>query len=894
MAAGAFLLIMAGILLVLPLATPPILTLGIRPAPARFYDRTGARLLMEVVSASAAESRWFAPFTDGDTGCALMAFLAARGIPADDALASSPLAPLASLAGTLTGGNDLAAEAAAELGDIAGAQDSLFERARLAGALAARYDRRQLAEWLLNIRRYGNRAIGIDDAALTYFNRHAENLSTAQCATLEALAQNPERAQDPVRLRNARDGVLTRMMETGYIGTEERRTASAGQPDLRIASPNTPPFLGAFLERVFARLAEQYSQDDLARSGLKVITTLDLDFSLQVLCAAQNNLARNGSSSAETISAIEGSPCRLAALLGPAAAGESAVDFAIAVLDPETGELLAYFDSARGEEISAATGEAGTALLPFAYLSAFTRGFAPASMLLDIPAANGIENLDGRFLGPISARSALQHRRLAAAGRMLERAGSENLARTLDLLGLGNPAGTQDALADMLNQPVDLLNLTRAYAVLAGSGMQILDAGSGDPVVILRVVTPAGSFLPEFSQRQSRQIIGADLTFLVQDVLAGPEGRAGNSAAALEGSSSTVSAALGEESSDGGAWAFAFTPRFVVGVRAKPDAATRLTSQSPWVMAQAAAGWALRGLPAQQWRAGEGVVRREVCVPSGLLPSRYCPNVVTEIFLAGAEPVQSDTYYRPVTINRETDRLATLWTPLILTEQKVYFQLAGEARTWAEQSGFPLPPETYDTLPASYPFFDSLQIASPAAMNILNGEVVIRGTAAAIGMEQFLVQAGPGLYPVEWYTLGEGTGPVRDSKLATWDTIDADGIWSLQLLALYPDGKIDSTAIPVTIDNTPPEIRWVEPATVKILSLEKGDPLVLQVEVSDNLALAGVDFRLDGTTRGRLEVGPFSIRWEGLSPGVHTVDVCAQDMAGNENCTSALEVDIKL
>jgi hypothetical protein len=65
------------------------------------------------------------------------------------------------------------------------------------------------------------------------------------------------------------------------------------------------------------------------------------------------------------------------------------------------------------------------------------------------------------------------------------------------------------------------------------------------------------------------------------------------------------------------------------------------------------------------------------------------------------------------------------------------------------------------------------------------------------------------------------------------------------------------------------------------------------VDASDNLALDAVDFRLDGKTRTRMEVGPFSVRWEGLPPGNHQVDICARDGAGNENCTSSLDVEIK-
>jgi hypothetical protein len=891
-AAGALLLVAACILLSLPLSIGPALTLGEKPPPTRIYDRTGSRLIMEIASSRAPESRWVAFATGGTQSCAAAAFRAARGIPAADSLASSPFAPVLAMASAVFGSNDLAAEAAAELMKISGG-GALLDRARLAGALAVRYDRRQLAEWLLNIRAYGRRAVGIDDAALTYFGVHAASLSLAQCAALEALAGSPARSADPAELRQARDDLLQRMAALGYFDAGQQRTASQEQLSLRATEPAAPPYLSSFLGRVLDRLAAQYSEDALARAGLKVVTALDLDYALQVLCAAQNGLARDAAPAPDSIAALDGSPCRLAALLGPAAGTESAADLAVAVIDPETGELLAYFDSARAGIAPAAGGRAGTALLPFAYLSAFTRGFAPASLLFDIPGADGMENLDGRFLGPLSARDSIRQRRLAATAQMMDRAGAGNISRTLDLLGLGGPAGGGNSLDALLDRPMDLLDLTSGYAILAGSGIQIIDPISAGPIVILRVEDQSGRALPDFSERVTRQVIGADLAYLLQDVLADPAGWSGYNAIALQESPSIISAAFGEAPADGGAWAFAFTSRFVVGVRAAPQDAARLTPQTPWMVAQAAAGWALRGLPVQQWQAGDGIVRREVCATSGLLPSRYCPRTESEIFLAGADPVQTDTNYRPVVINRETGRLATLWTPMNLTEQKVFFRLSGEARQWAEQSGFPLPPETYDTLPASFPARDDLQILGPGPMDILHGKVDIRGTAAIAGMEEFRVQAGPGLYPTDWYTLAESKTSIPNGILASWDTSSGDGIWSVQLLAILANGKIESVSIPVTIDNSPPEIRIVEPQGTATLIAANGSPVILQADITDNLGVAKVDFRLDGKVRTTLQAGPYSVRWEDLAVGLHTVDICAWDLAGNENCTNALEVNIQ-
>jgi len=161
-------------------------------------------------------------------------------------------------------------------------------------------------------------------------------------------------------------------------------------------------------------------------------------------------------------------------------------------------------------------------------------------------------------------------------------------------------------------------------------------------------------------------------------------------------------------------------------------------------------------------------------------------------------------------------------------------------------------------------------------------------------MQRWFLQAGAGLYPSVWYILGSGEGPVREGVLGRWETAGANGIWSVQLTTVFAGGKVLSVAIPVVLDNAPPVIRWIEPETPARTSILKGEPLILQVNVSENLELAGVDFLLDGKVRTHLESGPFSVRWTDLSVGNHSVKVCAVDRAGNDTCTQLMEVEVGL
>ena len=96
-----------------------------------------------------------------------------------------------------------------------------------------------------------------------------------------------------------------------------------------------------------------------------------------------------------------------------------------------------------------------------------------------------------------------------------------------------------------------------------------------------------------------------------------------------------------------------------------------------------------------------------------MLPTSNCPAVVNEVFLNGNEPVSPDTLYRSVQINRETGRLATVFTPPALVEEHVFLTVPPEARTWAQATGQATAPEVYDVIQPPAPSPD-VRFKSPA------------------------------------------------------------------------------------------------------------------------------------------------------------------------------------
>jgi membrane carboxypeptidase/penicillin-binding protein PbpC len=257
---------------------------------------------------------------------------------------------------------------------------------------------------------------------------------------------------------------------------------------------------------------------------------------------------------------------------------------------------------------------------------------------------------------------------------------------------------------------------------------------------------------------------------------------------------------VGQTSDGRDAWVVGFTPSYVVatwtGARGESDS---VTPRFPAVLWNALMQTASENTIADGWTAPLGVSTMTVCDPSGMLPTRECPNLVTEVFLNGSEPTQADTMFREFSVNRETGLLATVFTPPELIDNRVYMLVPENARDWAESTDLDIPPTSYDAI-QSPPINPVANITSPQLFADVIGDVQIVGTAAGDGFLYYRVQVGKGLNPQEWIQLGSDvTAPVTNDVLAEWDTTELSGLYAVQLVVVRADQVVDTAVIQVTI-----------------------------------------------------------------------------------------------
>jgi membrane peptidoglycan carboxypeptidase len=789
-------------------------------------------------------------------------------------------------------------------------QDESIWRERLLGAqMIAEFGREQALEWYLNSADFGHLAYGVEAAAQVYFGKAAKDLTLAEAAMLAAIAQAPDlNPFDAQQLALDRQRmVLEAMVRQGYLSEEEAVAANLTPLALETLQETPEPEYADFIRLVLDQMTNAFGNDRIARGGLRIQTTLDIELQVQVACATLAHLARLNQTVEEEASQEN---CEAGRLLPNLAqehipAGQT-IEASVIVLEPATGQISALVGDAQQGHTP------GTLLTPFVYLTGFTRGLGPASLVWDIPAGIPAElsqftNDVGPFDGPMRIRMALANDHIAPALQTLTQLGPENVWRIAQQSGLnslqtpfdqGRPFG-ETAYRLLLDEGrVNLLEAAQAFGLfgnqgaLAGQPVELAEGDDGfvlQPTAVLKVSDYSGRVLVDWEQPQIRTIISAQLAYLMTDVLSdelareASQGRNNPLTLGRPSAAKTGQTISGEE-----VWTLGYTPQLLVGVWAGSEARETEGALSPMLAANlwhAVAQFASRDRPVLSWDVPIGVSRIDVCDPSGLLPTVDCPTIVNEVFVTGNEPTQLDNLYRSFLINRQTGRLATVFTPAELIDERVFLVMPPEAQTWAQEAGIARPPETYDVLFIP-PTSENVRIASPEMFSYAGGELHISGSAGGENFDFYRIQVGEGLNPREWLQIGgDVRDPVEQGELAVWDTQGLGGLYAVRLTVVRQDQSVETATIQLTVDNEAPEIQILFPAEGQGFSFPAERTLTFQVQANDNLGIGAVEFYLNGELVGSVAQSPFAVTWNGQR-GEHILRVAAIDLAGNEMETS--------
>jgi membrane peptidoglycan carboxypeptidase len=688
----------------------------------------------------------------------------------------------------------------------------------LAWQVEDRYGRERILEWVLNSRYYGHLAYGIEAAARVYFGKPAADLNLGEAAMLAAVGLDPAANpfDDPAAARRGQQAVLEGLVAAGIISNAE--AAATDFPTIA-AAPGSTSTAPHFARLARAELEQVLGPRRLLQGGLAVETTLDLALQQQAACV----LATAPAPDTVTANPGGGPPCPAARLLPPASGDTAAIlspaGGVVVVLDPTIGTIEALWSSSPETSLSLPARPTGSLVRPFIYLTALSQGQSAASLLMDVETSfpDGGQpytpnNANDEFHGPLRLRQAAAGNLAVPAVQALSWVGVPRVLDNARALGIRldedrtttGPAFAEEGFA------ATLLDLAQAFGVVnnggTSAGHEQVQDGAIRPATIARITAMGGEDLYRFSPAM-REILAPDLDYLLTDILADEAARC-EVVSCLEppGLSGGRRAVLttGESTTTGDTWAIGYTPEQVIGVWRGSATGESADSRDTTAIWRALAEWSLEGTPPGDWPRPAGLVAVDVCAVSGMLPRRGvgCPTV-TEWFVPGTEPVVVDTMVREVAVNRETGRLATIFTPPDLIERQTFIVYPLEAAEWAAEAGLPVPPDEYDTI-SDVPTRrgDAAELRLEPWSEV-NGRVVLNGTAGGEDFAYFRLAHFSGLLPEAIQLIGEPVEtPVTNGELGIWDTTQlADGLYTVLLTVVKHDGRFDELAVPVTVEN---------------------------------------------------------------------------------------------
>ncbi|MDD2773256.1 MAG: penicillin-binding protein 1C [Elusimicrobiales bacterium] len=467
--------------------------------------------------------------------------------------------------------------------------------------LERKKSKREILEEYFNAVSYANSAKGAQSASELYFGAAADSLSPAQAALLAGIPKSPRKynpLRHPDNAARRQRIVLRRMLDAGYLDEELYHRALAEKTVIRHA------------QKPFA--APQFSLYALrrAREGdCAVKTAID-----PVL---QEHFQR----------LLRAHVARLAA--------SSATNGALVALDNRTGEVLAWAGSAdfsdaeNGGQIDGVTAlrQPGSALKPFVYALAVSKGWKTTDRLDDSPAffSGGFapKNYDETFHGKVSLREALACSYNVPAVRVAAALGADRVLALLNDFGFTSLKGSAEKYGlgiSLGDGEVTLLELAAAYSSLARGGVRLEPRFTmdGPPPRGLRVL-----------DRQSAYII----THILSDNHARARAFTLNSPFNLP---FAFAAKTGTSKDYRDNWAVGYTPDWTVAAwtgnfSGKPmRRVSGITGAGPMLGDAAAFLYSKR--PSGGFPVPPGVKFVEICPESGKLPGPYCPAAALEVF----------------------------------------------------------------------------------------------------------------------------------------------------------------------------------------------------------------------------------------------------------------------
>ena len=386
-----------------------------------------------------------------------------------------------------------------------------INEAIMALLLEYHYDKKTILETYLNeiyLGQDGARAIhGFALASEFYFDKPLDKLSRDQLAMLVGLVKGAswyDPRRHPERALQRRNQVLQQMADQSVINLSQLKTLQSRPLIITTGMHKASNRYPAFIDLVKRQLHDDYNEEDLQSTGLRIFTTLD---PLVQRAAEQSVMAMLPELEKQHVKSRN-------------------LQTAVIVTAPDNGDIQALVSdrnplSAGYNRALDATRQIGSLVKPAVYLAALQQPdkYTLATMLDDSPLSlkeyNGRiwtpKNYDGKFRDNIPLYTALEDSRNIPAVRLGLDVGLAKIAATLAAMGVEREVPVYPSL--MLGAfHLTPFEVTRMYQTLAGKGSRI-------PLRAIREVTTAEGELLTRYPIELKQTLKMEDVYLVNTVL---------------------------------------------------------------------------------------------------------------------------------------------------------------------------------------------------------------------------------------------------------------------------------------------------------------------------------------------------------------------------------------
>lgn len=368
--------------------------------------------------------------------------------------------------------------------------------------LETQYSKDEILEGYLNTINYGNGILGIENAALYYFNKSAKNLSLAEASMLAGIPKSPNN-YSPLNDENAakkrQKQILQAMVNNDIISKKEMEDAINVKLTYYGKKENLNLSTIMYYQDAVIRELESLkviSDDSIREEGLKIYTALDIDAQTKLEDSIKNNLEEKNEMQ---VSAI--------------------------MMNPNNGEIIALaggkdYSKSQYNRAVQSKRQVGSTMKPILYYAALENGLTASTTFLSKPTTFSLGN--GLTYSPSNYGDIYPNDKITMA---LAIAYSDNIYAIKTHLFLGEETlvkyakkmGINSKLEANASLPLGTNELTikefvTAYATLANTGYSVQEH------LIRKIENGKGETIYEYKGKKDRILNKSD-TYILSELL---------------------------------------------------------------------------------------------------------------------------------------------------------------------------------------------------------------------------------------------------------------------------------------------------------------------------------------------------------------------------------------